>query len=356
MDVRNALDDKYGAREMWMDGIPVYKREAGIDHVALVYPPGTNGSWKGYAATNGMASFYNDAKILNLQTIAHEFGHNFGLEHSGYDCDGCQDNLKSYFDGTGYMGLYSSSTADDDIRKCFNAMKSYKLRWYEDQVKSINPTGKWLLGKPPKSYQLIGPVSYTAGDSNGRFVSLELTDWNPDKFTSKWYVGYNRARDHTESCDSSVLPCIGTEDRDKVSIFEHNSTDWSTSGGATSWKRHVFDGPGDTYTISNFAGQTDKTVTVTLVSYSDDSEVATIKVTFPETDEDDTPVLPTCKNKKGKTKYEKNGKQKKGNCNQIKKRGDCWKKNKWGKYLWDAFCPLKCKGKYKPEKLTTCQM
>jgi hypothetical protein len=59
-----------------------------VDHVAFCVPSGaiitaTYREWYGYAYIMDQKSYYNNEQCGYLSTVVHEFGHNFGLGHSG---------------------------------------------------------------------------------------------------------------------------------------------------------------------------------------------------------------------------------------------------------------------------------
>lgn len=139
---------------------------------------GTNAEWIAYAFVNGFETFYNDKWCGYVSTQVHEVGHNFGMAHSGLP------GRSEYEDTSGMMGF--SFENDDGPNVCFNAAKSFQLRWYEPlgKVGSMDP--QQVTG----TYNLIGVADYETADG---LVSLRIEYEGDQSDGKEWYVGYNRA-------------------------------------------------------------------------------------------------------------------------------------------------------------------
>ncbi len=145
------------------------------DLIMFAFPPQTRG-WMAYAFGDSKYSFCNSEFCNYVSVQMHEIGHNLGLGHSG------QIGEDAYSDQQGFMGM---SYALDDQLMCFNPAKSFQLKWYSDQTKSINPLRK--KGEPFKSYKLSGVSDY--GKDSESLVALRLVQKNDVK---DYYVGFNR--------------------------------------------------------------------------------------------------------------------------------------------------------------------
>jgi len=175
--IRNAIINLYG------DAQSLYNQ---VDLVMYCQPPGSYNldsegnkrDWVAYAYVNGFESFYNDEWCGKVSGQVHEIGHNLGLAHSGLP------GRSSYEDTSGMMGY--SYNLDDGPSVCFNAAKSYQLRWYEDKVESIDPRN---LPDGSQSFNLIGVADYDNADG---LVSLRLEYEGNQNNGKEWYVGYNR--------------------------------------------------------------------------------------------------------------------------------------------------------------------
>jgi Gametolysin peptidase M11 len=75
-----------------------------------------------YGYLKGYLTVFNNNWAGSLSAIAHEFGHNKNLHHSGR-------GVLSYGDTSGYMG-YGSTTIGAPA-SCFNAQKHFNLGWFE---------------------------------------------------------------------------------------------------------------------------------------------------------------------------------------------------------------------------------
>jgi hypothetical protein len=82
----------------------------------------------------------------------HEFGHNIGLHHSGYDG-------APYGDKSCLMG--ATSYGDDGPKICWNAAKSWTTGWYTSDSVTVNPA---------------------AGASN-LFTLVGVDDWSKNIYT-----------------------------------------------------------------------------------------------------------------------------------------------------------------------------
>jgi len=287
------------------------------------------GNWYAYAYINHYMSFFNGEECIYVSGQLHEIGHNLGLAHSGEGDD-------KYADETGLMGY--SYYDDNGPKMCYNPAKNYQLGWYDDQSAVLDPT---TAPKTHHKYTLNGVADYQENPDEAIIALRLLLDDDAD-----YYVGYNRAVGANEETQMN---------ENKVTIVQKETggvdgygTSWlvaslssNESWTITNWNNQGFD---VTVTVDGIIGQSVRDAKIVVITGDDDNE------------EEETPVLPKCKNQKGKTEYLKNGKKKKGNCNQIIKRGHCWKKDLNGKWLFDSWCPVKCKGRYNKEKLTTCKL
>ncbi|MGK3761367.1 MAG: hypothetical protein ACI8RD_013685 [Bacillariaceae sp.] len=150
------------------------------DLVIFCQPPGS-GRWDAFAYLNRFDSYYNKNRCSISGVLMHEVGHNFGLSHSG------KGGGDIYGDITGYMG--AGSTEDDGPKNCYNAVKNYRLGWYDLQTGSTNPLE---YTSNPKSFVLNGVTDYKKdGSSNGELISLRLEQFGDDNGVD-FYLGYNR--------------------------------------------------------------------------------------------------------------------------------------------------------------------
>lgn len=159
------------------------------DRVMLCMPKGT-GNWIAYAYVNHWLSVFNDDWCQQLSSQMHEFGHNFGLPHSGRGGD-------DYSDKSGMMGY--SFKDDYGPLQCFNPVKSYMLGWYTKGVVDWNPLtkGTWFGN-------IVGVTDYDGTEN----VVLRIRRKQNGK---DLYIGYNRKK----SFNKGVV-----DEGDKVVIVE----------------------------------------------------------------------------------------------------------------------------------------
>ena len=118
---------------------------------------------------------FNDNWCLSLSATMHELGHNLNLGHSG-------ENGDEYDDEVGMMGY--SGPAPDGPLKCFNPASSWKLGWYQNQQKFINPLAEGVF-----TTKLIGVASYNPNNIQpNTYVIVRIQNGEMDL-----YIGYNHA-------------------------------------------------------------------------------------------------------------------------------------------------------------------
>lgn len=244
-----------------------------FDLVMTVYPPGNSGA---YALINDKYSWYHgdSAKYVALQM--HEIGHNIGLAHSG-----TLDDWDEYGDWSGAMGNFNWW---DDEHVCYNSVKNYQLKWFEDETDSFDP-----LAGNAGSFVLHGVADYQNSNHDEKaLVALRMGDY---------YVGFNSA---------TGIHADVAEDRNMVTIV------WKEWGGqwdyGQSWKIAALD-PGQQYSIQ-YNNNTDVVVEFTDLAGGE----ASIRVF-------------TCKDNAKLKKFKLKKKNKnKGDCKFWAKKGKCNRK------------------------------
>ncbi|GFH59674.1 hypothetical protein CTEN210_16150 [Chaetoceros tenuissimus] len=205
------------------------------DHTILCLPPGTSGSWIGWAYVNSDISVYNDDWCLYPSIQMHEIGHNWGLAHSNYNGD-------TYGDQSGMMGYSYSS--DDNPVMCFNAPKNRQLGWYSDRTVTV--TSGW-------TGRLYGLSSYSSSTSNDAVILYIPSGTNGS--TRDYYVSFNG--------DSGINS--GTQLGGNMVLIHYRNpgTDYEEStlvGGLNSGSTYT--GAPLTITVSSISGSTFAQVTV----------------------------------------------------------------------------------------------
>jgi len=109
----------------------------GYDHVMYLIPTHKSCTWGGQANVNGPRSWIS---IVDLATINHELGHNFGLKHAHKkDCgtvttDGASCTVYTY--GDKLSGMSNTSTA-----KHFNGFHKEQLGWLPGRTATLTSSG-----------------------------------------------------------------------------------------------------------------------------------------------------------------------------------------------------------------------
>ena len=206
-EVRKRMEEKYGSLQNQ------------FDHVIIILPKNKKWNFFAYAYVHHWLSVFNDKEIKFLGTIMHEIGHNLGLVHSS-------KGRQEYGDESGVMG-FSSNLEDDE--KCFNAVKSWQLGWYEDGHESINPFEKLFQGK------IVGIANYDIRGNNPVILKIVGHDDNND-----YYVSFNRA---------TGINSGSTKGSNKLFITSQNSTKFEDYSHV---KAILLEG--ESYKINNFAG------------------------------------------------------------------------------------------------------
>jgi len=138
--------------------------------------------WGGAAAwayLPGQTSAFRSSYSFVMGVQVHEFGHNIGLHHSGY-------NSGSYGDHSCLMG--NPSYGDDGPAICWNGAKSWETGWYAADSVDVVPTST-----TPVVADLIGVADWSEGTytpGNHRVV-LRIADSSQ---TQKYHIMYNRAK------------------------------------------------------------------------------------------------------------------------------------------------------------------
>jgi len=146
------------------------------DHIMHCIPPGSAGSWIGYAFVNSWNSIFNNQWCTYSSIQMHEVGHNIDLAHSGtIDNNG---NLNEYDDRSCIMG---SSYSQSDTQMCFNNAKNFQLGWFTDALQTVTSNSRF-------DGNIKGQINYQQGVSPQEPVIVRI-----DKSGSNdnYYVGFN---------------------------------------------------------------------------------------------------------------------------------------------------------------------
>jgi hypothetical protein len=142
-----------------------------------------------YAYVKGRKSVYKN--VPTFQTNIHEFGHNMGLQHSGFE-----DGDQTYGDTTCQMGYTRADNDYDYPQKCFNAAKSFHLGWYNN---NMNPGHEVINIESEWRGKLVGHHDYFGAlyDPSDNRVIANI---------GSLFINFNRAEAFTE--DVSVANTV----------------------------------------------------------------------------------------------------------------------------------------------------
>ncbi|VEU43083.1 unnamed protein product [Pseudo-nitzschia multistriata] len=210
------------------------------DIFLLVLPPGT-GDWNSYA--RGKWTIYNDRQVHSVSTQMHEVGHTFGLNHAGELTT--NGDIKVYGDTSGFMG----ASYDSLENACYNPANSYKLGWYPEQVKTIDPFSN--NGVDAREFTLNGVANYK--ENKDALIVLRLQQLGQEQ---DYYIGYNRQFGINEDTG---------EDKNMVTIVRREENGISTKVGKLL--------PNESYIIKNFNNETGRNVEIKFVGYSNSNDL-----------------------------------------------------------------------------------
>lgn len=148
---------------------------SGYQHIAYVFPRNTACPWAGVANLSGGTILINGS--LNLKTLAHELGHNFGLYHShalecGATIGGTSCTSLDYGDALDMMGNANPGH--------FNAFQKERLGWLNNgampPITTVNSTGEYTLstyettGTSAKALKILKSTNATTGEKTYYYV------------------------------------------------------------------------------------------------------------------------------------------------------------------------------------------
>ena len=201
-----------------------------FDHVMVILPDGDDLKLRGsgylaYAFIGGLRSVFHDTWGGRLSILAHEIGHNLGLQHAGA-------GTQTYGDLVGYMGY--GAVGIDSPRNCFNPQKHWTLGWFQDHALSLR------VEDLPWGGKMIAFIDYAnmASDEDS-FVLI-----NVGRSNSRLFLQYNVAKDHNEGTRKHA---------GKVVIVQDEGTP-QRSKGLQSWLVGAIDDFDPTFRYENFDG------------------------------------------------------------------------------------------------------
>jgi hypothetical protein len=151
------------------------------DHFLFVLPPNTADGWIASGWMFGSNTTYNDKWANYVSIQMHEFGHNFGMGHSGLGSN-------EYADRSGMMGI--SYDQDDGPKMCFNATKSSKFGWFSDKELTFYESD-WASGQGAWTGKIVGAANYDQAASD-QYLLLKIHSINGDESSSSLTINFNR--------------------------------------------------------------------------------------------------------------------------------------------------------------------
>jgi hypothetical protein len=227
--------------------------ESKYDYTMLCLPPGTLGGWIGYAYIGHYLSVFNDQWCTYPSIQLHEIGHNLAMGHSG---EGSRSS-NQYDDKSGMMGY---SYSQDSTKMCFNGAKMWFLGWIVGHAEEVDP-----IVTPQWSGDLVGVATFSEQLNENVVVKIE-TDPNGLQCRDcyDFYVAFNRATGFNS----------GTKEGHNQVLITEQGDGQSNAKSLLVAKLNE----GMSYTIVDFGGVSDDSVTVTVNSINLNTGLANISI------------------------------------------------------------------------------
>ena len=223
---------------------------SGYAHIAYVFPRNTACPWAGVANLSGQTIMINGS--LNLKTLAHELGHNFGLYHShalecGASIGGTGCTSLDYGDALDMMGNANPGH--------YNAFQKERLGWLNNgttpPITTVSSSGTYTLSTyettatGAKALKILKSTDATTGAKTYYYVEFRQPV-GADAFISTMVSTYG------SNVDRGVIVRTGTENNGSSSYLldmtpASTTFDWYDSALALG---QSFSDPGSGVTIT----------------------------------------------------------------------------------------------------------
>lgn len=160
------------------DSLGITSLSAVYDHVLFCLPPSSM-PYIGYGWYSNYRTVYKDTWCGPSSILMHEIGHNLNLRHA-------KEGTSEYGDNVGYMG---SSSLTSDTRRCYNAVNSVRLGWYNDREEYITDTTS--LQTTPWVGKIIGVADYGNSTSGLHYTSVRIDNPLTTSIYTDLFVSYN---------------------------------------------------------------------------------------------------------------------------------------------------------------------
>jgi hypothetical protein len=184
--------DSIDEKDLWDEAVDAYKDDNGgadpfntYDIVGIVFPKIDEVGWAGLGTVGGANSKHWLNGVASTETIVHEFGHNYGLNHSNYwEFNKTNAASTNPVDPAGvgdeYGDLWDVMGDGDANRGHFHMGAKRYLSWLAaNQIETINSDGSYSK----RIYR------FDHKDANPGLQGLEIKKANNENY----WVGYRRA-------------------------------------------------------------------------------------------------------------------------------------------------------------------